>query len=172
MGYFDALTTSSFKTTEDGRRFFFPYGTIGRGYIIPTEDEYHKLRRAVKIYMMISFFLVILVTRLPLLIGLIVVAILLIPYFLWAHAKSRQMQITQEKLTFKEHELNVTREYSFLGLWLLELGAIGFVFAGIYILIIAPEKWLIASASILFFGLAAIAFGRMIFVKRKLRNVV
>ena len=172
MGYFDALTTSSFKTTDDGRRFFFPYGIIGRGFIIPTEDEYHKMRRTVKIYMMISLSFVIIATRFPLLIGLAVVAILLIPYFLWAHVKSRQMQVTQEKLTFKEHELNVTRVHNFLDLWLLELGAIGFVFAGIYILIIAPEKWLIASASILFFGLAAIAFGRMIFVKRKQRNVV
>jgi Ca2+/Na+ antiporter len=172
MGYFDALTTSSFKTTDDGRRFFFPYGIIGHGYIIPTEDDYYKMRRTVKIYMMVSFPFVIMATQLPLLIGLVVVASLLIPYYLWAYVKSRQMQVTKEKLTFKEHTLNVTREHSFWGLWLLELGAIVFVLLGISILITHPEKWTIALASILFFGLAAMVFGRMIFVKRKQRTAV
>jgi hypothetical protein len=31
MGYLDALTSGSFKTTEDGERLFFPWGPLGDG---------------------------------------------------------------------------------------------------------------------------------------------
>ncbi len=37
MGYFEALTSSSFKTTKGGQKLFFPWGTLGRGYVIPSE---------------------------------------------------------------------------------------------------------------------------------------
>ena len=61
MGYFDALTSSSFKTTEDGRRLFFPWGTLGRGYAIPSEEEFERLRRRVKAYLAISLPLIIVI---------------------------------------------------------------------------------------------------------------
>ncbi len=35
MGYFDGLTSGSFKTAEDGRRLFFPWGVLGSGYALP-----------------------------------------------------------------------------------------------------------------------------------------
>jgi hypothetical protein len=126
----------------------------------------------VKISMVGSFPLLILATRLQFLAGLVVVAILVIPYFLWAHVKSRNMQVSQEKLTFKENTLNMARELSWIGLWLLELSAIGFVLAGVFILITDLKNWMIALASILFFGLAAAIFGKMIAVKRKQSVVV
>ena len=44
MGYFDALTSGTFKTTPDGKRLFFPWGTLGRGYIVGTETDYERLR--------------------------------------------------------------------------------------------------------------------------------
>jgi len=167
MGYFDSLTTSSFKTTEDGRKLFFPWGTVGRGYIVPTEDEYQKLRRTVKIYLMASFPIIILATQFRMLVGIVVIMIDLIPYSLWAYAKSRQMTEAKEKLTLKENTSNMAREQSWIGLWLLELGAIGFVLAGIFIIIKDPKNWMIALASILFFGLAAVVFGKMITDKKR-----
>jgi len=50
VGYFDAVTSSSFKTTEDGRRLFFPWGTLGRGYVIGSDKEFGRLRSCVKAY--------------------------------------------------------------------------------------------------------------------------
>ncbi len=35
-GYFNALTAGYFKTGADGRKLFFPWGTMGRGYAIPS----------------------------------------------------------------------------------------------------------------------------------------
>ena len=43
MGYFDALTSSYFKTTPDGRKLFFPWGVLGRGYTIDSEQDYERL---------------------------------------------------------------------------------------------------------------------------------
>jgi hypothetical protein len=37
MGFFNALTSSGFKTGQDGRKLFFPWGVLGRGYIIDSE---------------------------------------------------------------------------------------------------------------------------------------
>ena len=58
MGYFDALTSSSFKITQDGRRLFFPWGTLSSGYAVPSEENFERLRRSVKAYMVISLSLI------------------------------------------------------------------------------------------------------------------
>ena len=44
MGYFDALSQSSFKRTEDGHTAFYPGGTRGAGYILKDEEQYQKVR--------------------------------------------------------------------------------------------------------------------------------
>jgi hypothetical protein len=33
MGYFDALTSSSFKKDESGKTVFYPWGVLGKGHI-------------------------------------------------------------------------------------------------------------------------------------------
>src|SRR5206468_824899 len=59
MGYFDGLTSSSFKTGQDGRKLFFPWGAMGRGYTIESERDYERLRSQVKSYIIVSFVLII-----------------------------------------------------------------------------------------------------------------
>ena len=51
MGYFDALTSSAFKTADDGGKLFFPWGTLGRGYVLGSDEDYLRLRRQIKIFM-------------------------------------------------------------------------------------------------------------------------
>ena len=59
MGYFDALTSSYFKTAQDGRKLFFPWGPLGRGYVIASERDYKRLQRQVKVYTGVSLVLII-----------------------------------------------------------------------------------------------------------------
>src|SRR4051812_7202496 len=59
VGYFDALTSSSFKTTPDGRRLFFPWGTFGHGYIIGSEPEFRRLQRQLRIYLIVALSLIV-----------------------------------------------------------------------------------------------------------------
>jgi hypothetical protein len=51
-------------------------------------------------------------------------------------------------------------------LWLMEIGSLGFVAAGIFILVATPERWLTALAGIGFFGLCA-AFNTYLLVLRR-----
>jgi hypothetical protein len=64
MGYFDALTSGYFKTAPDGRKLFFPWGVLGRGYTINSEPDYERLRRQVKAYTVVSLVLIVGVTAL------------------------------------------------------------------------------------------------------------
>ena len=58
MGYFDALTSSAFKTTPDGRRLFFPWGALGHGYEIGPEQDYETLRRRIKLWIVVALVLI------------------------------------------------------------------------------------------------------------------
>lgn len=168
MGYFDALTSSSFKTTADGRRLFFPWGTLGRGYAIPSEEEFARLRRHVKAYMVISLPLIIVaVTWRGFVGGAAILPVLIVPYAIWAQFQCRRLRETDEKLTLRESVAVQARAHSTIGLWLLEVGAITFVGAGLLILLLDPSNWLIATGSITFFGLCAVIFARMLISKRR-----
>jgi len=59
MGYFDFLTSSYFKAGRDGRKQFFPWGILGDGYTIASEQDYLRLQQQIKIYMIVSLVLVI-----------------------------------------------------------------------------------------------------------------
>ena len=49
--YSDMLTTGCIKTGPDGRKIVYPWGSIGNGYIIPSNDAYERLNDLLKIYM-------------------------------------------------------------------------------------------------------------------------
>lgn len=48
MGLLDALCEGSFVRSADGRMLFFPWGAVGRGYAIPSDEAYRRLRRETK----------------------------------------------------------------------------------------------------------------------------
>ncbi len=45
MGYFDAIAVSAFDVDPQNRRVFFPWGFLARGYVVPTETDYERLRK-------------------------------------------------------------------------------------------------------------------------------
>ena len=97
MGYFDAITSGSFKTAPDGRQLFFPWGVIGHGYVIPTDAEYHRLRRQTKIYTAVSLALIIAVAMMQhFLWTLGVGGVLMAAYAAWAYVQMRRLQPTGE----------------------------------------------------------------------------
>jgi hypothetical protein len=168
MGYFDALTSNSFETREDGRRLFFPWGILGHGYAIPSEAEYERLRRGVKAYQVVSLPLVIVAMiwkGIPA--AAAVVAALIVWYAFWARAQCRRLPRTDEKLTLRENIAGQAREHSLTSLWLLELGALAFVGAGVFILVRDPGKWLLVAVVLAFFGFAAVMFARMLVMRMR-----
>ena len=103
MGYFDALAASSFKTGQDGRRLFFPYGTLGPGLVIRGETEYRRLRRRLTINLMVALSLGWTAVGLGgLWGGGVILPVLILPYVFWAAVQCRRMERTDERVTLGE----------------------------------------------------------------------
>jgi len=163
MGYFDALTSGAFKTAQDGRRLFFPWGVLGSGYELPSEQDYERLRRWVKGYMIVSLVLIIALGMLnAYLVGGIVVVLLMASYAVWAQMVVRGLQPSGERLSMHESMTTQAVTHSAGTLWALEIVSLLFVATGIVILVFDPGEWLIALASTVFFGACAVVFARML----------
>jgi len=168
MGYFEALTSSSFKTTDDGRRLFFPWGTLGAGYLIPSVEQFERLHRHVKTYLMVSLpAAIVAVTWKGPIGGLAILPIVILPYVLWARSQCRRLEQTDVKLTMEESIAGQARAHSPLVLWLLTLVGLVFVALGLVTLMFDRERWLLAVGSIAFFGWCTAISGRMLMAQRR-----
>jgi hypothetical protein len=148
MGYFDVLTNGYFKTAQDGRKLFFPWGVLNRGYTIASEQDYLRLQQQIKIYMVVSLVLVISSASLKGdLVGLGVATLLIGFYAVWTRYLLHRLQRSDEKLA--------------------EIGALAFVGGGILIFIVDPGNRLIALVSIVVGGLAAAKIARMLMLLRR-----
>jgi hypothetical protein len=165
MGYFDALTSSYFKTAQDGRKLFFPWGALGRGYAIPSDQDYKRLQRQVKAYTIVSLVLIIGAVVLQIYFGLVIAALLIVFYMIWTRYLLRGLQPSDERLSLQESMTFQARMHSTVGLWLLEVVALAFVGFGILMIVVDPGNWLIALASIVFFGFCATIFTRMLVLR-------
>ncbi len=175
MGYFDAITSASFKKSAGGQLLFYPYGILGRGYVVPSEAEFEKLRRSYKYMWVVSFVLIFVVvwillaattTWLPF-IFLPVVAIYLIAFMLWVRARCRNLAPSGEKMTYTEAISNETRGLSSRFLWVFEILSILLILYGVILLIADPSQWLLALVMIVVFAACAFVWARMIRMKQR-----
>jgi len=167
MGYFDALTSGSFKTAQDGRRLFFPWGIWGRGYAMASEQDYERLRQQMKTYYIVSLVLIIGSVAAKIYVASIIVGALLLGFYLvWMRSLLPRLQPSGERLSLQESMTNQARTHNVVVLWLLEIAVLAFVCGGILILVFDPSNWLIALPSIGFFGLCAVAITRMLLLRR------
>lgn len=177
MGYFDALTSASFKTAADGSRLFFPYGIWGRGYAIPSEQDYGRLQRQLKTYYAVMFTLIIGGSLLVRIIDLsllqtyvaegVVVAVLLGFHQVWMRSVRRRLQPSNEALSLQESLTTQARLAGPAVLWSLEIISLIFVGGGIAMLISDPSNWLAALAATVFFGACSALTARMILLRRR-----
>jgi hypothetical protein len=168
MGYFDALTSGAFKTARDGRRLFFPWGAFGRGYIIPTEQDYERLRRQIKVYMIVTLVLVIGASALQTyVVAGIITALLIVFYLAWAGYLLRGLPPSDETMSMEESMTTQAVTHSAAFLWAGAIGSCVFVAAGILMLVFEPDQWLIALASTVFFGLCAVVIVRMLILRSR-----
>lgn len=165
MSYLDALTSISLKRASDGRILFFPHGALGRGFVIPSEEEHGKLRRVLKRYYVLVFALIIGAAMTGGLVGFIMAPIFIVAYELWARAVTKRLGRTHKPLTLRESFLVQARSYGGLNFWLREIGSLVFVISGVTILILQPARWPVALAAIVCFGFCAILFAGMILAR-------
>ena len=167
-GYFNALTSTYFKITDDGRKVFFPWGAAGRGYAIPSDEQYRRLHRQIKIYQVVSLVAIIAAAVAQQFLGAFVIATLSLAFYAaWVRRLVRSLPPSAERLTQRESMITQARTHGAVGLWLLLSIALVFVAAGIGILIFEPQKWLVALAATGFFGACAAIGVRMIVLRRR-----
>jgi hypothetical protein len=167
MGYFDALTSSAFKTGTDGRRLFFPWGVLGSGYVLASEHDYERLQRQIKIYLIVAMVLIIAAIMLKPYAGIAVTAFLMAGYAAWARNKVRGLQPSDEGLSLDESMTSQGLAHSAGFLWAAVIGSLLFVAAGVLLLVFDPDEWLTALATIVFFALCGASIGRMLVLRRR-----
>jgi hypothetical protein len=141
MGYFDALTSSCFKTAQDGRKLFFPWGVWGRGYVVASEQDYERLRRQVKAYMVVALVPIIVTAALQAYVGALVIVVLLVAFYLvWMRFLLPGLLPSDERLSVQDSMTAQARAHSAAGLWFLEIGALAFVGLGIMIYRYRPRQ--------------------------------
>ena len=167
-GYFNALTAGYFKTTADGRRFFFPWGPMGRSYAIPSEQRYESMHLQLKIYTIASLVLIIVPMAAQYYItGFLVATALMMFYLAWVPFLKRGLEPAAERMSVRENMVTQARIHNKGMLWAMEIVAIVFVVTGIAMLIFDPKQWFVALFGIVFFGAVAFAIGRMIMLRRR-----
>jgi hypothetical protein len=167
VGYFDALTSTTFRTTDDGQRLFFPWGSLRGGYVVASEADYERLRRLVKAYLVVALVLIIgLMSARAYLLGFAAAAAWCALYIAWATWTVRGLQRSNETLTLREATAVHARAHSALFLWAALIVSLGFVASGVFVLAVDPGQWLIAASSILFFGFCVVRFLQMITLRR------
>jgi hypothetical protein len=172
MGYFDGLTSASFKTTQDGRRLFFPWGVLGSGYAIASEQDYRRLRQQVKGYMIAALVLIIATSSFEGYVVSVVVAALLTTFYLaWMWHLLRRLKDSRERMSLQESMTIQAHAFGVVVLCLVGIGAFALVGGGIYMLVVDPSQWRVALASIVFFGLCAAKVVRMLVLRRRIAGV-
>jgi hypothetical protein len=168
MGYFDGLTSGSFKTARDGKKLFFPWGYLGRGYILASDHDAERLRRQLKTYYIVMLVGIVATSGVHAFITSAVVAgACIVFYAIWARRQVAGLQPASEAMSFSESSASQARSFGPRALWLLELCSLLFVVVGVFMYTADPTNRPIALVTTIFFGCCALAIGYMLVIRRR-----
>src|SRR6266496_3352884 len=142
MGYFDALTSSAFKTADNGRKLFFPWGTLGRGYVLGSDADYVRLRGQIKVYMIAALGLIVVSGALQsYVVSAVVLPVLIGFYAVWMAYLLPRLGASDERLSLEESMMSQALGHNATMLWLLEISSLTFVGVGAFIFVFDPANW-------------------------------
>ncbi|MDY0008197.1 MAG: hypothetical protein RBS08_00695 [Bdellovibrionales bacterium] len=113
MGYFDGLTDAAFKTDVQGRQVFYPWGVMGKGYVLRDAEHHASLRGKIKLMYMVTLPLIIFN---QVVFGFIANLIFLPVYIIWYLVMLRVwtggLEISSEKITIAEARRNSAKSHN------------------------------------------------------------
>ena len=177
MGYFEAIAASSFTTDSEGRRLFFPWGVFHKGYVVPTEADYLRLRET----LIRTYQIIIPATVAPIVLfrrwmpwvafglPLILLVAFTIGYPIWVLRVTAGWSFSAERLSIRQSLANGAQHQSRVLLWFLLICSLGFVAGGFLESAMLPH-WYMGALTVLFFGFCAIVFSWMLVVRQQ-RNL-
>lgn len=162
MGYWEGIYRTYLKPNESGTVIFYPWGIMGKGYMLESKTIEGRVRNFIKASFFVSMLIVIVVQlALGSLANVLVFPIYLLCYQLAVSRLVRGLALSTEKLNLRETYSSSANAFGLPTLIALEIGSLGFVAAGIFIIKYAHAV-LAGVAGILFFGLCSIAYAYMI----------
>ena len=171
MGYLEELTIGSFRKDAEGRNVFYPYGIMGKGYILPDAERVPRMRSSMHgLYLMIlgcgiPFILLYGVVAMPRAYLIGAVAIAVIGAHLFVRNLVRGLPYSPERITLQEVRRNVARGDSAALLVLMAIAS-GICLL-ISIVVVAPRKGSIGLAGAAFFGMSFGTYMRKARLKRQ-----
>jgi hypothetical protein len=179
MRFLDDLVNKAFQPDQDGRRLYYPW-PLGRGYIVPSEAEFQRIRKNLKIFCVIAFLWFLgLLPLIPVissqgdLRGAILGVYFFMPFEIWLYFQCRHLKRADEGLMFHERIVKRAAKVPIHLLLVYEIVSVGFVVAGILIIRIDWRHWLYSLASMVaigFFGFRGVIAAKMIVAKRQQGN--
>jgi hypothetical protein len=161
------MIDASFKKSTDDQTLYFPWGVLGRGYIVPSTIEDAKIRKFLGVYYIASF--IIIVGGIVLL-GIIFTAILLIPILAWYAIRAKGfvkvLAVSSERMTYKESSISVANKMPIALLITFLVLSLLFTVGGLAITLTGQS--LLGILVVLFFGACSFVYVRMIKAKRRL----
>ena len=168
MGYFDGLTSSSFKKDKSGNICFYPWGVFGKGYVLPDEASEMRIRGFVRRYYMISLPAIIVVgSVVGWLYAFITLPILIAWYLIKCRSLIYDFAVVNEKLTIRESSANSANAHNRVTLWLLFVFSVLFVAGGLFMLMSGKSGFdkIVGLSAVLFFSTCGAALFYMIKAK-------
>ena len=166
MGYFDSIAEASFKTDADGRKLFFPWGSFGRGYVIPTEDAYVETRTTLTRMQKVVFAAVLASLLAAPWAPVLVLSAYGVVLAIWARRTTAGWGRSSDRLSLLEAYDNQARSMSRRALWSLLVASLLFTALGVLAVVAEPRLRLITAPGVILMLLAAAVFIRMLRVSR------
>ena len=168
MGYFDGLASSIIKKDVNDNSVYYPWGVLGKGYVLPDAARETAIKNMVILFYQIFFGMFF--VHLFLLKNALIFAVLVILLVIWFLLKSQQLTKdcpkSDEKLTLKEGYTSSAKAHNIWILYILltvsvlfTLGAIALLFSG--------KTLVLGIIGAVLFGASSAAIYYMIQVKNK-----
>lgn len=167
MSYFDGLTEASFKKNNEGQTLYYPWGVLGRGYLVTDIEKENQLRKFTKMnYVIILPIVVITQILFGIIPNLVILPIYMIVFVVLLKKFTAGLPTVTEKLKVGEAYRNSASRHNLFTLIILEIAALLFALAGL-LFIIEGRNVLLGVFAVVLFGFTAAAIAFMAWSKIK-----
>jgi hypothetical protein len=166
MSFFDEMGNRYFKSARDGRMLFFPWGRLGRGYVVASREDYERKHRRLGI--LITIWLVLVVVMVFWNYGLAFIALDLgiALYAAWVFYAVGSLNPSEERLPVVRRGL-ANRGVVTAFFWLGQLTTLTGFGLSIFVLVVKPGNRLVTVAILAFFVLCSVAVARLLILWRQ-----
>jgi hypothetical protein len=136
VGYFDGLTDAAFKTDAEGRVLFFPWGVLGRGYVLPDQDAHQRLRGQMRTLYIVGMPLMILLVVIgqPMILASLL-PVMLVAQLAMVRVWTRGLEPASESMTMGEAYRNSANSHGAPTLWVLLVCSVLLTFGAVFIVV-------------------------------------